>query len=282
MTYNIIEKDFQRARAAAYKLSILIGMDSLVYSVYEGASSKLLVLKSLPLPASDEKSQLAANLETAIKKEDLLAAPYGQIKITFAKSTASLIPKRLFNEEAKSTYLSELSSEENKVAIRSDEIKPLKINVVYQLNDEVTQTLSARFPKARFFNSATPFLLGSLKSLADNEQESAFVCIHKNTFQIGLFNKRELLFYNSFAYKAASDILYFTLLAFEQHGLDPNTAPLYLSGHVVDDSDIYKMLYRYVTQLHFLPAPTYFSIGKSASSVNPNFFFPLHSLLLCG
>jgi hypothetical protein len=198
------------------------------------------------------------------------------------KGTATLVPKRLFNEDEKEVYLNGLLAEDVAGEIQTDKVKSLKIRAVYKLTDAVVNVLTARFGKVKFYNIATPFLVGShTVSQQAGQEQTAFLCVHKDTFQLALHQKDELLFYNNFDYSTASDILYFVLLAYEQYGLDPEIAPLYLSGKVVNDSDIYKVLYRYINHISFLSDPSFIKTGKSTATVNHSFFFPLHSLALC-
>ena len=282
MTYNIIENEYQRDLTSAYQLSILVGVDSLVYSVYDSISNKLLALKSLSFSTENgHLGSLAKTLDGIISKEDLLSPEYQQVKIVFMQTQASLVPDRLFNEEEKNTYLEELTTPPDEVETQVDEIAPLQIRSVYSLDTDVSELLRTKFPTSSFFSVSTPFLVGSHHAIPEDATEIAFACFHHNTFQLALFEKGELLFYNQFSFNSASDVLYFVLLSYEQYGLDTGTVPLYLSGQVVNDSDIYKILYRYIAELTFLPSPTFFQLGKSASSSDPNFFFPLHSLLLC-
>ena len=282
MTYDIIETDFQRNNTAAYQLSILVGMDSLVYSVYDDVANKLLVLKTLTFPQENgSPSNFASVLEYSLEKEDILSPLYRRVKIGFISTDTSLVPSRLYNEQEKSTYIKELSSKESSGDLLVDEIGALKIRTVYSLDKDALTVLKAKFPTAHFFSIATTFLVGSHHSLLEGMEEVTFACFHKDLFQLAIFNQGELQFYNSFSFKSTSDVLYFILLAFEQFGLNPEKTPLYLSGNIINDSDIYKTLYRYIGHLDFLPAPSFIQLGKSASSFDPNFYFPLHSLLLC-
>ncbi|MEO1261517.1 MAG: DUF3822 family protein [Bacteroidota bacterium] len=282
ITYHIIENEFQRDQTSAYKLSILAGMDSLVYAVYHGDSNKLLLLKTVDLKNDNGSStDYSARLDDACGREDVLNPVYGQVKIAFLEPATSLIPSRLFNEEEKKTYLEVLITEEKSSDVFADDLASLKIRPVYPLTKDLTTVLDDRFPNNRVFSAATPFLAGTYHSIPEGVDEAAFACFQKNSFQLALFSNGELLFYNNFKCKSASDVLYFILLAFEQNSLDPNRTPLFLTGHVVTDSEIYKLLYRYIAELKFLDLPSFFEIGKSAESFDPNFFFPLHSLLLC-
>lgn len=280
MTKNIIETDFQRDNTSAYQLSILLGMDSLVYSIYDKENNKLLVLKTVPLGSGQSTDQSIA-LKEILEKEDLLQPKYGKIRITYTSPNASLVPSRLFNENESEVYLSELISGPIEDSVQVDDLDSLKMKIVYQVENQLLETVKAKFPAFQLFHISTPFLLGCLKTFPGLSKESAFACFNNESFQLALFNQGELLLYNSYACKSASDVLYFVLLAYEQYGFDPNTNPLYLAGHIVNDSDIYKILYRYIADLNFLPVPSFVQFGKGAASEDPNFYFPLHSTLLC-
>lgn len=282
MTFNVIEKEFQRGRTSAYQLSILIGVDSLVYSVYEGTTEQLLLLKSLSLPPNKNyAAEYASELDSAIGREDFLHPVYQKVRIAFHDVPVSLVPTRLYNEEEKATYIEGLTSQPADGEVYTDTIEPLRLRVVCKLNEAVTDVVKARFSNVRIFNAATPFLIGSHRSIPEGVEETAFACFREKSFQLALFRQGGLLFYNRFEYQAASDVLYFLLLAYEQHGLDPDHVPLFLSGHLLKDSEIYKILYRYVADVSFLPGPSYVRFGKSISSLDPNLLFPLHALLLC-
>ena len=107
MTYNIIENDFKRNSTSAYQLSILLGVDSLVYSIYDVATNKFLALKSLGLPnmSGGTLTNTAQPLKDIFQKEDLLNAQYQQVKAAFLQPATSLVPERLFNDQEKSIYM---------------------------------------------------------------------------------------------------------------------------------------------------------------------------------
>ncbi len=280
--HNIIESDFQRNNTSAYQLSILVGMDSLVYSIYDTDDNRLLVLRSCEFGGKvGDGAGPSDKLSRILGREDLLGSLYRRVKIAFLQPSASLVPSRLYNEQEKTTYMDELTSVQQDGTLEVDDIEALKVKVVYNVAKEEMDLLKAKFPTCRFYNIATPFILGCHKMLPNGANEMAYACFEKEKFQLAVFDRGELLFYNTFPCEAASDVLYFVLLAFEQYNLDPMATPLLLSGQVVEDSEIYKTLYRYISEISFMPIPTFVQFGKNAASKDPNLFFHLHSLLLC-
>lgn len=276
----MIETDFQRDNTSAYQLSILLGMDSLVYSIYDNENNKLLVLKSVSFSSGQTASQSNA-LKEIFDKEDFLQSSYSKVRVVHFSQNASLVPSRLYNENESEVYLSELISGPIEESVQVDDLDSLKMKIVYQVENQLLKTVNAKFTDFQLFHISTPFLLGCLKTFPELTKESAFACFENESFQLALFSQGELLLYNSYECKSASDVLYFVLLAYEQYGFDPNVNPLYLAGQIVTDSDIFKILYRYIADLNFLPVPSFVTFGKGAASVDPNFYFPLHSTLLC-
>jgi hypothetical protein len=91
--------------------------------------------------------------------------------------------------------------------------------------------------------------------LAKRNDYEVFVNLRNHIAQIAVFDRRNLQFYNSFAFTKASDFLYFTLLAFDQLKLNPLDVPLTISGELMEDSEIYRLLYRYFRDIRFAPTP---------------------------
>ncbi|MEZ4934904.1 MAG: DUF3822 family protein [Saprospiraceae bacterium] len=157
MTKNIIETDFQRDNTSAYQLSILLGMDSLVYSIYDKENNKLLVLKTVPLGSGQSTDQSIA-LKKILEKEDLLQPKYGKIRITYTSPNASLVPSRLFNENESEVYLSELISGPIEDSVQVDDLDSLKMKIVYQVENRLFETVKAKFPAQ--LSQLTPFFVG--------------------------------------------------------------------------------------------------------------------------
>ncbi len=92
----------------------------------------------------------------------------------------------------------------------------------------------------------------------------------------------KLLFHNIFSFKASPDCLYYVLLVYKQLDLSPQKTPLYIVGELVADSEIHKLLHKYIKTIHFVNRPNFYLFGeKMQESCPKNFFFDLYSLKLC-
>jgi uncharacterized protein DUF3822 len=282
VNYHVIESEFNKKLSTAYQLSILVGMDSLVYFVSEAEKQHGLLLKTFSFDAPDEGVlDLAAALKGVFEKDELLNILYRRVKIALPHTPAALVPNRLYNPAEKTTYLEELTQVDDPGSIEVDELPELAARVVYPSANGLVSLLKRQFPTGRYYSPATPFLRGCNTMLAEGAGHSVFAHFWNNGLYVSVFEKDSLHFFNAFSIASASDALYYILLAFNQFKLDPNDVPLHLSGQIVQDSEIFKMLYRYITRIRFLSELPFMNFSKKYEDIPQHFFFNLYALSLC-
>ncbi len=283
VNYDILESEFDKKLSSAYQLSILIRMDSLVYFVSDANSGLALRLRTIPfISRPGQDFSLINELEAIFSREELFGYLFRRVRITLPSGPSVVVPTRLYNESEKETYLRELtSSTDSNGVVYDDELADSNVQLVYFLDAGLVKALKKQFPTARIFNPATPFMLGARRVIEDGSEHSFFVHISKQQLHLALFEKKNLLFYNSFPISSAGDVLYFTLLTLDQFTLDPVKIPVSLSGEISEDGEIFKMLSRYLGQLKFMSEPPFLKFGRRFKEVQPYFFFDLYSLTLC-
>ncbi|MBK9013069.1 MAG: DUF3822 family protein [Saprospiraceae bacterium] len=283
MSYDILESDFNKKLSTAYQLSILIGMDSLVYFAFDTNNNNALLLRAIPYaqaPGSDAFS-LTDELKKIFAREDLLGYLFRRVKITMPDIQPVLVPARLYNEYEKTTYFSELMGQGRADAIQNDEVEELALQILYPTDPALMAVLKKQFPTAKFYNNTTPYLLGCRKSLNEAQTHNLYAHFTQKNVYISLFEKKNLLFSNSFRYQTAGDVLYYILLTYNQHNLDPAQQPLNLSGQILSNAEIFKTLYRYIGELKFLPFPSFLNFSRKFNDLPAHFYFDLFSLALC-
>lgn len=283
MIYDILESDFNKKLSTAYQLSILIGVDSLVYFAFDTNNNNALLLRAIPytqVPGTDNFS-LTEELKKIFAREDLLGYLFRRVKITMPDVQPVLVPARLYNEYEKTTYFAELMSDAKTDSIQNDEVEELSLQILYPTEPTLMAVLKKQFPTAKFYNNTTPFLLGCRKTVDEGRAHNLYAHFTQKNIYISLFEKKNLLFSNAFKYQTAGDVLYYILLAYNQHNLDPAQHPLNLSGQILGNAEIYKTLYRYIADLKFVPFPGFLNFSRKFSDVPSHFFFDLYSLALC-
>lgn len=282
MNYHVIESEFNKKLSTAYQLSILVGMDSLVYFVSDADKNHALLLKACSFdPPDKEPLDLAASLKGVFENDVLLNILYRRVKIALPHTPATLVPSRLYNDAGKTSYLEELIQMDESGSVEVDEISDLAMRVVYPSINSLVSVLKKQFPTGRYYSPVTPFLRGCKTMLAEDAGHTVFAHFWNSGLYVSVFEKNSLHFFNAFSITSASDALYYILLAFNQFKLDPNEVTLHLSGQVVRDSEIYKMLYRYIAQIQFLTEIPFLNFSKKYDDIPQHFFFILYALSLC-
>jgi len=276
--FEIAEDNFSKKSSAHYELSILNGMDSFVYMITDSGQSLLLLreyqLEQAPKYRLREQQQL-------IQQDELLRRKYLSIRAGVITPYQTTIPNRLFNTQAKETYLSHLTDLGEDYELRVDPLPGFAAQNVYALPQSLIHSLRQAFPGARFFHHSTAFLR-VLKSFAGHlSGRNLFLHIWEHKLQIVLFEEKELLLINYFDYQTAKDFIYYVLLTFEQFSLKPERQNVYVSGKILTDSEIYRQLERYLKNIHFLQPPAFLRLGSQLQQRPKYFYFDLFCLLSC-
>lgn len=271
---DISENTFSRKLSSSYELSILQRVDSFAFMLVD-EQRQIQLLRRYPL---DGSTPVLTNLENLYLRDELLRLPFRKVQIGVVTERQTLIPNRLFNPQEKATYLQQLTSVPEGMNIKSDDLDGFAAQNVYALPADQAAFYHRHHGAGRLCHAGSPFLL-TLRSMVAR-QEGPFVSVHvwPRQFQLIFFLGRELQLINYYTYFTAKDFLYFTLLVFDQFNLDPAEVPLMLSGEILEDSEIFRHLSRYVRQVKIADAPGFIQLGPSFESLPPHLFFDLFCL----
>lgn len=277
---EITDSDFNKKSSSLYELSILLRMDSLVYAI-SSQDGKILVLKQYEIPANiKDVAALSKQFQAIFNTDELLKFLYRKCHIALGDNLVALVPERLFQPKQAHTFLGELTTLPADSVVDFNELAALKTMVVYQQPTPLHKMLKATQPSSKIFHRTTPFLIGCAKKTMKNQGKIVFANFQKTTFEICLFDNEQLYFYNNFEFQTAADCLYFVLLVFEQFNLDPNEVLLSLSGQILEESEIYKTLFRYIKNLAFTTPTEDIQVNAIFKNIPVHYYFNLFSLKL--
>ncbi len=276
---NLYSGLFNKSLSHEYRLSLKIGVNGISYLIVDGME-KAVIFKQYIL-AKDESITNA--VKTFFTGDSKMLLNYKSIKISLDSDYFTLIPERLFKEKDRELYLDKTARKKNNLDFVSDDYIPFnKSKLVYSWNKELINVLKNYFPSSRIFHLLNPLLRGWKKQSEIKEGKKIFLHVETGYFTISFFQEAELIFINRFHYKTASDFLYYVLLIFDQFELKPETSPVIISGELVENSEIYKKLFRYIRHLQFIPNIGYYDFNNAAfSNLTHYHHFDLYSLKLC-
>jgi len=273
--FDILEDGFSRKLSPTYELSILTGIDSFTYMVSDGRQNVLALREHLLEKASVQE------LKETIASDRLLSLHYRNCRIIWAGPVSALIPTRLFNPQDRKSLIGHLTDVQDDLLLKYDQLTQLTATNVYGIEQPRWEVLSNKFPGARLFHIHSALYWGCRKYTGQQGGMQIFVNVRQGYFSLLLFEGSNLLLANRYPYQSAKDFIYFILLIFDQFKLNQESTPIFLSGKLLDQSDIYNMLVRYIRNVQFLKPPAFFQFGQKMTQKKHHFYFDLFYGLLC-
>lgn len=277
MIYHSIHPEFKKKLTSSYQLSILAGVDSLVYFIHEPASARSLVLRSFMLlnkPSTPEDYD--RELKFIMGMDELLGLPYQKVSVLLPYSHFVLVPTRLFSKENEGDYLTELTCLNDNSRVVSTSLPNLATTAVYS-SIELEMVFKTHFQDAFFVHPAKCLLYGFQKLAENRKSLQVFAHLKDGNLSIAVFDESELQFYNSFKCNSSEDSLYFLTLVFDQLKLDPYLNELNLSGAITENSNMFRLLNRYFHKIGFADRLLFLDFQSQFQQVPKHHFFELFS-----
>jgi hypothetical protein len=274
--FSFQDVNLSAASAGSSHLRLIVGTEGFSMAVTDG-SGALTGLNAWHFKKSGKTYEASEQEIRQIFGQGVIPGfPFGQVTCAFSNQYVTLVPRRLFREEDLDSYL-RLLIHPAEFQYHYDELGEMDCFVVYAIEEPIVRTVSQYFPRANKLNLATS-LIRAFRNHGIRQDYEVMVNLRNQEAQVMVFERQNLLFYNRFRFNDAKDLLYFLLLTFDQFRLNPVETPLCLAGNIVEDSDIYKLLYRYFRHIHFAGIPGLPKFTGSLEETPVHCFFDLLTL----
>jgi hypothetical protein len=257
-------------------LRMLVGVNGI--SLVVKTDGKISALKSWQISGADSNFQtVEQELRIVFGSEGLLSLPFASKTCFWDCSAATLVPRRLFEPENLDHYFKLLLRSVHDRSFGFEKIEAFDCYLVWAAEGGLAGLCNQYFSGHQISHIAAP-LLRTYSQIAPVDGYGIFANLKGNKVQISVFERRNLVFFNTFDFSKPADLLYYILLAYKQFDLNPLEVPLALSGTLLEDSEIYRLLLRYVRTLHFLSLPDGFQLPDEASAIPAYYWFDLAAI----
>lgn len=259
-------------------LSIRYATDGFSFCVHD-AADKLVVFVHEP-HAVDSREAAVARLKNYVVNDAILNLRFKKVYIMPCFKEKLLVPGAFFDKNHVAslyTVNQEITPEDMLLYHHIESIDAYLIEtIIASFNDFIRE----HFPVTQIVNEAYPFIQGAVaKALHDTEQ--IFLDIQDNYFDLLFIRNTGIELFNSFSYKAATDIVYFLLNCIKECGIDKEKAHLSISGPVSQDNKLKELLSAYLPNPYFAKEPLLNSILQD-KELNGSHFTHLLNLHRCG
>lgn len=273
---DIIEDNFSRKFSAAKELSVLLGMDSFTYMICD-ADKNVHILKSFALTAKGSISLLIKELEDILSTEKSLQPAFNSIALGIDNSYSALIPIPFYTEKQRNNYLEQLMPMDKAMSIFTNDLPQQKVKNVFAVHNALITFFEEHLPGFHILHFSTLFINALEQHAATAANAQLYVYIRQKSIRIVVFNKEKLLYANAFDYTTEKDVLYYVMLVLDQQNLDNNLTPVFILGQLLEASETYRLLHRYIQNIAFFEGKTNCSPGEKLSKRQPWFHFDMLS-----
>lgn len=262
--------------AATSVLRMVVGINGA--SLLVKNAGKALALKSWQLAGTDQGfPAFESDLRNVFGSERMLDWSFSSKYCALSSAAATLVPKRLFDPNHLAQYFTLLLRKSGERQFGFEHLEAFDCYLVWAADAGLHRLCAQYFPADTMRHVAAPLLTATQK-LAPAEGYAVFANLLGQKAQVSVFERQNLVFFNCFDFTKPSDLLYYVLLAYKQFDLNPLDIPLTLSGTLLEDSDIFRLLLRYVRPMRFPPLASGVELPEAAQTLPAHYWFDLSTL----
>lgn len=244
------------------KLSIVFDVDSFFYGIFD----EHYVLQR----------RERIDLQRCVITEDYLAALRAVPALTKAFGEVHLCCRTMGHQFLPETVAPSLPVD-NYNTIVTDQLLHQDVEVAWVVDDMLLSAIHEMWPGAAILHMST--VLSDY--LHPSQQGSLLAHIEGSRLHVLQYKNGRFRFYNSYPAQEANDYLYYILQAYRLLGLSLSSDALTVSGEVMADSNLYRLLRRYVKQVDLIqPERMGLAVGLPAGEKHR--YFDLYATALCG
>ena len=262
--------------AASSALRMVVGSTGV--SLLVSHDNGIKALKSWQIAKSEQGFQaVESEIRGIFGSEPLLNWQYKTKTCVLSSPDSTLVPRRLFEPENLAQYFKLLLQPELERSYGFEKLVTFDCYLVWAAETSLVQLCGAYFSSDRFIHLGGP-LLDAYHQWAPTDNFGIFANLRGQKVQIAVFERRNLVFFNTFDFLKSADLLYFILLVYKQFGLNPLGIPLTISGTLVEDSEIFRLLIRYVRIIQFSRLPEVPRLPKNAKDLPEHYWLEIVSV----
>jgi len=199
-----------------------------------------------------------------------IATP-NSVSATLINSLFSLVPRALYQEEHKETYLSQVVSLSTEHKVKSDSFLTQDIVTCYGINTELETQLLTKFPTVQIKHISSILCDLLLDGVAVNFSSP-------NSYEIVVKQDKKLLFFNRFEFENKDESMYYLGLVMDELGIAIRTTKFQLSGEISKEGETLSFWNQFIPQENI----TFNDIEASQlNAIARHQFFTLHKQHSC-
>lgn len=276
---DISDSAFNQKMSIEYELLVHITPDQINYLIHD-SRMHVMSLKSYELDKIAEPN-ISARIRDIYVNDTNLSLSFKKIRVAVDSRVYTLIPETFYIRENETACLREVTDITDDLWVFSNHIAKSGIRNIAAIDKSIHAALTNYFNGMIVFHGLSPLISGYRYIAQNKSGKQLFVNLQPQLAQLLLFDGKELIFSNQFDFKTTQDFLYYLMLIFDQFLLDQEEVPVLISGLLLENSEIYQAMYKYIRHIGFVQVPAHLHFSEQFREVHHHFYFDLYSLTLC-
>ncbi len=260
-------------------LFIFIDDEEFSFALSSRSNREFVALESWDI---SETGSFSDALDMALSESEILAGnSFGRIICCSGFRKSTMVPAALFDQAQTEAQLNLSVPLEPGEEIITDDNHAINARTIFAIPGDVFQAIQKQFPEAEFHHASTPLTgyLLSLKAPATEPVMTAYM--HNRYFEIYVTQSRQLLFYNTFNYSSAEEVVYHMLFICEQLRLNHESIHLEFAGQISPDNQVAVLTGKYILNTGFAARPSGYMYDTAFDPLPEHFYMNLFSQYIC-
>ncbi len=278
---EVFDKAFLPGNSRYYRLSIRFAADGFSFLILDPQKKKFLYRAAYAFYGVRDAKHLSYILDYLFTSQALLNKDFAKTGILFQPPYQTLVPKVLYDESRKEEIarLNFPFTEED--VILANEVRD-DLYLIFPVGKALIDFWQVNFPTSTILSTGKILLeCLRLSSMQAPQNQHVFLHTGERHLDILVFQRNELIFFNSFRYHTPQDVSYYLLYVYQHLSLHTQSVPLWLLGKVRKGDAIYNQLYSYVKNIHLLRRNTEFEYSYLFEKAGEGEEYELIHLSLC-
>ena len=243
LTEDIRLKGHQSIRFSPDGFSVLVS----------DASYRPVFLEHYIYEDSVDPAMYAGECERVLRELDLLAFQGETVFITDSRAV-TLVPKQFYREGDERSYLEKSCRITESEIACSRFLRERDLFILYSVSPDIDSLAGNFHTKARIIHTAEGLIsLADQVQASDHQRGTVLAEIQNRTLDLLVIREDGIVLLNHYLLKDPSDFIYHTLNTMRQLDLDRETIPIYVSGIIHGEHELFGLLGKYVRQVKTTP-----------------------------
>jgi len=242
---NITEKTYR-------KLAIQVSLSGFKFCAFDTLNDVVLFVKTVDFNDFPKSDKVEDHFWKAFVEDRDLTKSYDEVVVIHENNLSTFVPIALFDENYLGSYLQYNTKVFETDFFAFDELSTFEMANVYIPYVNVNNYLLDQFESFDYKHVNSILVSKLLEASKNVEEKQVFVHLGNGHFEIVIVENQKLLLFNSFDFATKEDFIYYILFTAEQLKLNPETFKLQLLGDINEESDFFKIAYKYIRNVSLM------------------------------